>query len=103
MHAQQFDEPTRAVATGASRRTVLKTMAGDLAGALLTALGHHAAQAQGGPPQCRRVHQPCGADAPCCGHATSDAESRRCVCLVQFFCAPGFHFDRSTCQCVAVS
>ena len=102
MHAEQFDQLSKALATGGSRRTVLKILAGGLTGTLLAVAGGQEAQAQRGRAhsRCQRVHQRCQADAQCCGNATCDAASGRCVCLVQAFCVPGYRWDRSTCQCV---
>ena len=87
MHAEQFDQLSKALATGGSRRTVLKVPAGGLTGVLLAVAGRQEAQAQHGRPgsRCQRVHQQCQSSEQCCGNATCDPESRRCVCLVQAF------------------
>ena len=49
MNGDRFDDLSKALASAASRRTLLKTLAGGLAGALLTARARGQAQAHGGP------------------------------------------------------
>ena len=100
MQADRFDDLTKVLATAGSRRTVFKALTGGLAGVLLAVVGRQEAQAQSRRPRCQRVHQRCQADGQCCGYATCDAQSGRCVCLAQAFCVPGYRWDRATCQCV---
>ena len=77
MDGRRFDEISRALATGASRRRVLKGLTGGVVGALGAALG--ARQAAAAPTKCRNRGSRCGQHANCCtlnccGHVCCGAD-----------------------------
>ncbi len=105
MDASQFDDLTKALATGTSRRRVLTGLLGGAGAGALSLLGLRSAGASHGRP----------AGATCLGneHCASDLcdpQTRRCVCpggttacggqCVSTTCPTGQTLSNSSCQCV---
>ena len=65
MDGQRFDNLTKALASGASRRRVLKGLVGGIAGGLAAAFGRHRVGAQ----TCGDIDDACFSDGDCCRDA----------------------------------
>ena len=81
MDGNRFDELTRALTTGASRRTLLRRLAGGAAGGLLAHLGMREGAAQ----QCRQPGKLCNKNANCCSGLCDTTnpdpfKRNRCLC-----------------------
>src|SRR3712207_4230881 len=74
MDHERFDDLTRALATGMSRRQALKSLAGGAAGGLLAFLG--VGKAAAAPPGCKRNGKKCKEDTQCC---SGNCENGTCV------------------------
>ncbi len=77
MDSHAFDEFTRALATGTSRRAVLRGLAGMAGSATLSlsALGHAAAR------RCRQIGRSCRSHADCCtDYCNNDNNLYQCTC-----------------------
>ncbi len=85
MDHQRFDELTRSLATGASRRTTLKLLAGSALGGVLGLLGLEEAAAA-----CRLAGQRCDAAHSCCkgGKCAADGHCK-CKQSAGFFACDG--------------
>lgn len=64
MHEHWFDDLLRSMATGASRRTALRTLGAGAAGGLLALVGISVAAAD--PPGCKRGGKTCNSNSQCC-------------------------------------
>ncbi len=73
MDQQRFDDLTRALATGTSRRRMLRGLTGGVLGGVLGLAGLQEASAA-----CRVIDQKCDANNPCCKGAK--CANRHCVC-----------------------
>lgn len=79
MGSERFDELTKTLATGTSRRVMLKAVAGVAAGGLLALFGQRSAEAvPKKKPHCVHEGESCGA-APCCGNLVCDAVTSVCI------------------------
>ncbi len=69
MGSERFDELTKTLATGTTRRVMLKAVAGVAAGGLLALFGQRGAEAQPKkhPPKCLHEGDTCTATDQCCG------------------------------------
>ena len=81
MQAERFDHLTKGLATGASRRTLLRTLAGGVGGTLLAVMGREQARAQGRPPR----DTSCRTNAEC---GTSEFCEHRGGCRSPGICRP---------------
>jgi hypothetical protein len=116
MDGNRFDEYTKALATGVSRRQVIKALAG---GALAAVFGARAAPAAEAAPTCRVLGESCRTDATCCSgqnlfcQQIGETGARRCECetgftacggvCVSISCPPGAQFNPATCSCACPS
>ena len=76
MDGHQFDDLTRTLASGTSRRRVLKGIGGAAAAGAFTLLGMKRSDAA---PRCRELGKPCQSDAQCCDRACTNF---KCACPV---------------------
>jgi hypothetical protein len=76
MGAERFDELTRALAAGASRRTVLRALAASAAGAVFAPLGAPPVAASGRP--CGAVGKHCRTHLDCCSGLYCNGDNK-CV------------------------
>ncbi len=77
MDHQRFDAITRAMAGGASRRGVLKGLAGGALGGLVSLVGIGDTEAR----RCRAIGRNCRAHADCCtDHCNNDNNLYQCSC-----------------------
>ena len=83
MAAHRFDELTKALATGASRRRFLKTFAAGTAGGVLSLFAVRSAAAD--PPTCRGNRNECP-DGSCCPRDTTCCPIRQGNRVVSFDC-----------------
>ncbi len=108
MDGQRFDEMTRALATGTSRRRVLKGLTGGVLGTLAGALGVSRVGAGHGRPNgatCIRNEH--------CASGYCDPQTRRCACpegttacgdaCVGTTCPAGAVLDPTSCTCVCTA
>ena len=94
MDGNRFDSFTKAWASGASRRTLLKGVLGVFAGGLVGATAREAA----GAFVCRQGGATCLKDAQCCSQAC-DPATARCACLAgQVPCGPRCCAASQVCQ-----
>jgi CXCXC repeat len=116
MDHQRFDEITKTLASGTSRRKMIKGLA---IGALGTAFGLRRAATTGAAPSCRALGESCRDDSSCCPnqHLFCDivgaTGAHRCECTTGFVacggvcvsisCPSGGQFDPATCGCVCPS
>lgn len=90
MDQQRFDDLSRALATGTSRRRVLRGLTGSVLGGVLGLLGLEEAAAA-----CRLIGQRCNANKPCCRGAVCTAKGVcRCAKTRGFLPCNG---DATTC------
>ncbi len=100
MDHQRFDDLTRALASGTSRRTMLKRIAGGAAGATLAMMGADTLAAK-----CRDIGKPCQSDAQCCSRFCSPDFKCACpagtdVCNGECVtCTGGQVVNPTTCAC----
>lgn len=66
MDQKRFDYVARALAGGASRRQIVKSLAGGTAGAMTALAGMRGSFAKGKPPACLGDALPCREDSQCC-------------------------------------
>ena len=77
MDGRRFDQWTKTLNGGATRRTALKTMAGGAIASALAALGIGGVAAQD-DDRCRRTGRNCRRDEQCCSNRCRQG---RCICL----------------------
>jgi hypothetical protein len=85
MDGHRFDDLTRALARGTSRRAILKALGLAVAGGVVPALGPKLAWAQGNRACAQFCAQVFGADTPAAGQCTSEAAQGRGLC---YTCGP---------------
>ena len=82
MDGQRFDDLSRAVARGTTRRQALRLLGGGLAAALLAAAGRGQRAAAAPPPptaSCGTLRDLCVASVPECGEFTTIANLLHCL------------------------
>lgn len=119
MDGHRFDDLTRALAGGASRRRVLRGLAAGVAGAFA---GTFSRRRVGAQQECREVDRACYNDFECCGGGFNGNSSAfcfkprgrdrgKCTCREGFeecggecvdpigFCESGLFFENCRCVC----
>lgn len=101
MDDHRFDEITRSLTSGASRRGILKRL-GALAGGAALGVAAVQSQASAAPPQCRGNQTACSATA-CCPHRTTCCPVRQGNRLLGYACCTQTQVCRRSGQggCVA--
>jgi hypothetical protein len=100
MDGRRFDQMTKAMANGATRRRALRLAGGGLGGALLAAAGlGRRAGAQPGPPEGFDPHCPCATracprDFFCLQFGSTPGGRQGCSCQP---CPPGFGVKAGQC------
>ena len=103
MDGQRFDDLTRTLTHGASRRRVVRGLLGGVLGALGATLGLRRAGAQGA---CSAYGRVCTYTGCCTGGAECVCYRNghcRCLCPAGSSCPAGATFDPATCRCTCTA
>src|SRR5437763_17176852 len=95
MDSQRFDDLARALASGASRRSVLKGLVATVAGGALSAIAGRETPSVGAQSTCRTLGESCKNDSSCCTgqnlfcQQIGETGAHRCECTSGFVACNG--------------